>query len=41
LDEQVLLQNGEHAIPLLANSFDEYLDNNEYTFINFVRCSLA
>jgi hypothetical protein len=32
----VLLQNGEHAIPLLANSFDEYLDNNEYTFVNFV-----
>lgn len=32
----MLLRNGEHAIPLLADSFDEYLDNNEYTFVNFV-----
>ena len=32
----MLLQNGEHAIPLLANSFDEYLESNEYTFVDFV-----
>lgn len=37
----MLLQNGEHAIPLLADSFDEYLDNNEYTFVNFVRLPIS
>lgn len=37
---QVLLQNGEHAIPLLADSFEEYLENQGYTFVNFVRVLL-
>ena len=31
----LMLQNGEHAVPL-AESFDEYLKANEYTFVNFV-----
>jgi hypothetical protein len=34
--EQVLLQNGEHALPLDTNNFDEYLKTHDYTFVNFV-----
>lgn len=32
---EVLLQNGEHAIPLTADSFDEYMQANEFTFVSF------
>jgi len=32
---EVLLQNGEHAIPLTADTFDEYKQGNEFTFVSF------
>lgn len=38
---QVLLQNGEHAIPLNSENFNDYLKANEYTFANFVSADVS
>lgn len=41
LPVQVLLQNGEHAIPLNSENFNDYLKANEYTFANFVSADVS